>query len=68
MYVHYCKHTVIVQMVLQCVYLSAFECVLDARPIIIGSVIDGSFVRFAEEIASWKHFPPQVLILTFICM
>ena len=36
-------------------YVSAFECILKAEPITIPTSIDGSFVRFAEEIAEISY-------------
>ena len=36
-------------------YVSAFECILKGEPITIPTSIDGSFMRFAEEIAEISY-------------
>ena len=36
-------------------YVSAFECILKGEPITIPTSIDGSFVRFGEEIAEISY-------------
>ena len=36
-------------------YVSAFECILKGQPITIPTSIDGSFMRFAEEIAEISY-------------